>query len=153
MRTHNDNGTPSKHSPADVCRVVAQLQAHHGWTLIRRDELVQRTKTRLQSGLARDATQAAIWIYSEVLYATCSGTEDGARRAQGYRELHRWLYDVAYVRYRDVAADATQQALELTHAGIDRCGEPGTFLMFALTQLCATACHLRVQFSAGNLVR
>lgn len=127
--------------------VVDRLQARHGWSLLRRDEFIQRTKERFQTDPSYDATRAAMWVYSEALYAACSGAEGDARREQGYHEVHYWLYTIAHQRYRDVAEDATQQALLRVYTGFRRCRQAGTFLMFALLQLREAARQLRRQLS------
>lgn len=128
---------------------VDALLKRHGWELLERGAYLSRTEACLRSGIASDAVRAAKYVYSEALYHACSGAEGEPRREQGYSELFRWLYDVAYYRYHDVAEDATQQALLMTFQSFQRCRRPGTFVMFALTQLRDAARKVRRQEHAG----
>lgn len=120
---------------ADCDAAVATLIERHAWQLLEHSEFSRRVRERLASTSSTDATRAAFWVYSETLYTACSGSQGEGRREQGYTELSHWLYDVAVSRYRNVAVDATQQALLSTYEGFGRCRLPGAFLMFALIQL------------------
>jgi DNA-directed RNA polymerase specialized sigma24 family protein len=144
--------TPMQHEPEptreDCQEAVDQLLTCYGWRLLERDAFTARTWAHVRTQVLRDAARAAKFVYSEALYAACSGMEGTMRREQGYAELHRWLYDVAYHRYGDLAEDVTQQALLATYASFSRCRQAGTFMMFTLLQLREAAHALRRQAAA-----
>src|SRR5215216_2273161 len=112
-----------------VCQqVVGQLVVERGWHLIEPREWVDWTLTQLQAGLVADPGRVAVYIYSQVLYAACSGIQGDERREHGYEELFRYLYDVVRKRYRSIDEDVAQQAIELVYERFAKCRDPGTFL-------------------------
>jgi len=123
-----------------VCQeVVGRLLAERDWHLIEPEEWVDRTLAQVQAGLVAEPRRVAVYIYSQALYAACSGTQGDDRREHGYKELFRYLYDVARRRYRLIDEDVAQQAIELVYERFAKCRDPGTFLAFALQQITAAA--------------
>ena len=123
-----------------VCQeVVGQLLVERDWHLIEPKEWVDWTLAQLQAGPVADPRRVAVYIYSQGLYAACSGTQGDERREHGYEELFRYLYDAARKRYRSIDEDIAQQAIELVYERFAKCRDPGTFLAFALQQMTAAA--------------
>jgi RNA polymerase sigma factor (sigma-70 family) len=112
-----------------------RLLARHEWRLLDGDTLARQAVEHVRAGIAADAGRAAMYAYSHALYHACSGGEGPQRRNLGFTELHRYLYDLAYWRYRDIADDATQEGIERVFRAFDRCRHPGTFLAFAFQHL------------------
>jgi RNA polymerase sigma factor (sigma-70 family) len=99
----------------------------------------------MRTGGADSPSKAAIGIYSLALYHACSGNEGLDRQERGYLELHRYLYNVATLRYQEVCDDATQAALVRIYTEFARCRVPIAFLMFAFRELMNAVRILRRQ--------
>lgn len=123
--------------------IVEQLIAERDWQLIVRDEWARQTFQRIIGGSETDLRRAAIYIYSQALYAACSGEQGEQRRELGYGELFRYLYDHARKRYPLLGEDIAQQAVELTYKRFAQCRSPATFLAFTLQQVLAAARSIR----------
>jgi DNA-directed RNA polymerase specialized sigma24 family protein len=124
-----------------VERLIARYQCY----LLEPIEFTRRTVEYMQTGGANSPSKAAIGIYSLALYHACSGSEGLDRQDRGYRELHRYLYDVASWRYPEVCDDATQAALVRIFTEFARCRVPIAFLMFAFRELMNAVRILRRQ--------
>jgi DNA-directed RNA polymerase specialized sigma24 family protein len=105
------------------------------WQLLEREEFARSVFARLESGMAADPQRAALQVYTEALYAACSGAEGRQRQERGYIELFHYLYQRAGQRYPEVCADATQRAVAMIHSNFERCRRPEAFLAFALQKL------------------
>jgi RNA polymerase sigma factor (sigma-70 family) len=122
---------------------VDRWLAERGWQLIEPKEWVDRTLAYVQARPGADPYRVAVHIYSQALYAACSGAQGDQQRDRGYGELFRYLYDVARKRYPLIYEDVAQQAIELVYQHFAKCRDPGTFLAFALQQILAAARTVR----------
>ncbi|MBA3944932.1 MAG: sigma-70 family RNA polymerase sigma factor [Herpetosiphonaceae bacterium] len=130
------------------CRqAVEQFVTRHAWALLDHELFVQQTLAQILQDVDAKPPRAALYVYSQAMYNACSGSEGQDRQELGYTELHRYLCDIAYWRYRDVSTEAAQQALEATFIAFQRCRTPGAFLAFALQHLRDAAKALRRQLS------
>lgn len=120
-----------------VCRrIVRALIEKYVWALLSEDELVELVLSSIQSEISpAKVERLAKHHYTIAMYGACRQAEDLGRREQGYHELFRYLFRVAYNRWPELAEDATQRALVLVYEQINRCRNPGTFLAFALGKL------------------
>jgi len=128
--------------------VVGQLSVERDWHLLGPNEWVERTLAQARAGSIVDPRRVAVHIYSQALYAACSGTQGDQRRDRGYEELFRYLFDVARKRYPLIYEDVAQQALELVYERFAKCRHPGTFLAFALQQILAAFRSVRQPHNA-----
>lgn len=120
-----------------ACRdIVRALMKQYEWKLLPEPDLAALV---LASAKPRAApTEIEMWArrhYAEVLYQACQQTQELARREQGYQELSRFLYRVAYSRWPDLAEAVVQRGLMLVHQQLDRCYSPATFFAFAFNKL------------------
>ncbi len=116
--------------------IVQDLMAQYGWRLLPADVLVERVLDSASSVASPTELKRLVkHQYTLVLYEACLQAERPDRREQGYRELFRFLFRVAYNRWPELAEDVTQRALVLIYEQIDRCRSPGAFLAFALNKL------------------
>lgn len=129
---------------AACAQSAAALLSGHGSRLLAPDRLAAAALAHLRSGVATDPWRAAMHAYSHALHTACSGTEGRERQELGYTELFHYLASAAQHRYRDVAEDASQQALERTYRRFAECRHPGTFLAFALQILRDAAASQRI---------
>lgn len=123
-------------------RIVQAMVKEYDWALIPQDDLIERVlDATLLPGSPVDAVDArcierqAKRQYTMILYEACRQENDLNRREQGYAELSRFLFRVAYNRWPELAEDAMQRALLLVYEQIDRCQSPDTFLKFAFYKL------------------
>jgi len=125
--------------------VVDRLAITWGWQLLGRASWAQQAADLVQAGTAADPARAAMFMYSQVLHAACSGAEGRARQDLAYTELFRFLFESARRRYPAITEDVTQRACERVFALFARCRTPGAFLAFALQQLMDSARVVRRQ--------
>jgi len=116
-------------------RIVRDLIAKYEWTLLEEDELIELVMNSNPEISPTKVERLAKHYHSITLYEACRQSENLDRREQGYRELHRLLFHIAYNRWPELAEDTTQRTLLLVYEQIDRCQHPGTFLAFALNKL------------------
>ncbi len=114
-----------------------RLVARYGWQLLTTEEILTRLAEREVADCEPQVQITA--VYTEALYNACSGREDQLRRERGYTELYTYLLRCAMRRFPDVAADATQRALEMVFVAFERCRVPSAFLAFASQQLLSAA--------------
>jgi hypothetical protein len=88
-----------------------RLLSRHGWQLVGADTLAGQATEYTRAGVAADVGRAAMYAYSHALHRACSGAEGEQRRNLAYHELHRYLYDLAFWRYRDVAEEVAQDGI------------------------------------------
>lgn len=123
----------------------SQLVAHHtitryGWSIISANELGRLiTQHLVDSSHDRPLKVIAHSCAAEVLYEACRNDADPQRIEQGYTDLFRYLERIAVRRWPTHSPDIVQRALELTHAQIDRCRAPNSFLAFARYKLLQAA--------------
>jgi RNA polymerase sigma factor (sigma-70 family) len=119
--------------------VVDRLLVGRGWHLIEPKEWVDRTLAYVQARPVADPYRVAVHIYSQALYAACSGAQGDQQRDLGYGELFRYVYAIARKRYPLIYEDAAQQAIALVYNRFTQCRTPGAFLTFAFHPLIAAA--------------
>jgi DNA-directed RNA polymerase specialized sigma24 family protein len=122
----------------------------HGWRLLSREVFALRTHALACRVDGPDRHRAALTVYSQALYAACSGERGRDLRDAAYVELWRYLRMCAVRRFADIAEDAAQSAVERTLSGFHRCRCPETFLAFALQRLADAARALR-RWQFGSL--
>ena len=132
-------------------RAVDRLLARHRWRIVDRDELIRRACAQVVAGTTSDPGRAAVYVYSQALYAACSGAEGEERQRAAYAELYRYLFDLARWRYADVCEDAARRATEATWLNFARCRHPGAFLAFAIQHL-VDAAHMCRPLAAKQTV-
>jgi RNA polymerase sigma factor (sigma-70 family) len=132
---------------------VGQLLVERSWHLLEPKQWVDRTVAQVRAGPVADPRRVAVHIYSQALYAACSGAQGEQWRDRAYEELFRYLFDVARKRYPLIYEDVVQQAIELVYDRFAKCRDPGTFLAFALQQILAAARSVRQPRGAGRQVR
>jgi RNA polymerase sigma factor (sigma-70 family) len=115
--------------------LVERLIARRGWQLLERDEWVRLTLEQVAADPLTDLQRVAVYIYSQALYAACSGAQGAERQNRGYDELFCYLLDRARLRYPAFAEDVAQRAVECTFNLFERCRVPGAFLAFGAQQL------------------
>ncbi len=121
---------------AQQCTIAVDLLLQqHRWQLLDREEFWQLTWHAIQHDAFPNARSAALNTYSQVLYAACGGTQGNERQNLAYTDLYHYLYAVAHKSYRDVAAEASQIAIERVFEKFMDCQQPETFLAFAFQQL------------------
>jgi RNA polymerase sigma factor (sigma-70 family) len=131
MKHTGFTGDPTFHLTCQ--RAVRELNKEYDWVSPQEDDLVALVLNSIQA--EHQSTNLEKTVYSVALYEACRQAENPARREQGYNELHRFLFRVAYNRRPELAEDATQRALVLLYEQMDRCRNPATFLAFALFKL------------------
>lgn len=135
---------------------AAEALQRYGWQLLDRDTLTTLAVERLDNpdGGAPAARAAVLAAYSVALHRACTGDEGRPRQEQGYAELCRMLYRMAYQRYpATYADDIVQRALERLYRTQAQCRTPEAFLAFALQKLRdAARAELRQMDSAGQAV-
>jgi RNA polymerase sigma factor (sigma-70 family) len=130
--------------------VVDRLMAQRDWQLLDRDEWVRIVVERVVAGPVTDPHRVAVYAYSEVLHAACSGAAGALAQNRGYDEILRYLLERARRRYPPFAEDVAQRAAESTFALFERCRVPGALLAFAAQQLLrAIRDHIRQEYRAG----
>jgi RNA polymerase sigma factor (sigma-70 family) len=111
--------------------IVDRLICRYRWSLLGRDEFIERTIAAAQSRLEINVQLIAFGVYNQALHSACSGAEGSARWELAYTELFVLLSDRARPRYPDVWEDAIQAAIESTCTSFERCLEPRAFSAFA----------------------
>lgn len=137
---------PPVHPPDDVAALEAcvdAMVARYDWTAVTTAELVGGVLEARRTADRGTTDEALVHrCYRLRLYAACRSTIDPAARQRGFRDLHRYLYRVAWNMCAgmgdDAVNDIVQAALESVFLQIDALEHPEAFLKFAFNWLRAT---------------
>lgn len=117
--------------------VVDTLLARYDWQLLPRAAFVQQILAHLHEGIAVEVRNATLGVYSKALHEACANSGDEVKQERGYLELGRYLYGLAYHRYRNPSfcEEVSQHALSLIFEHVGSCRKPVAFLAFAAMYL------------------
>ncbi len=134
---NNDSNYRSDSDLHLLCRrIVRDLIKKYNWTLLSENELVKLVLTSIESKTSsNELKRLAKHHYNIALYEACRQVVDRDRCEQGYRELHRYLFRMAYNRWPDLAEPVTQRAVTIIYDKISDCQRPATFSGFAYFKL------------------
>lgn len=134
---------PPVHPPDDVAALEAcvdAMVARYDWTAVTTAELVGCVLEARRTADRGTTDEALVHrCYRLRLYAACRSTIDPAAQSRGFRDLHRYLYRVAWNVCAGMGRNAVeyiaQAAVESVFLQIDALEHPEAFLKFAFDWL------------------